>query len=157
MKKATIIFFLFIVIINSFAYAYPYTKILIELPNGKSEESRLIAIERMREYSKAAIHVTYNPSKKEEQNNYDLVIVLGLPKDSPELQSQWQKHPAAIKDSYIINSASAKPLIIMASGINDRGILYAAYHLADMLKAGADISRLQLFFQPKISGVMDKK
>ncbi len=128
-----------------------FPKILIEIPKGKPGQTLLKAIDRIREFSNAITNVVSINDKKEEENNYGLIIVLGFSESSPELQSQWQKHPSANKDSYLIKTISSQPLIIIASGLNERGTLYAAYHLADLLKSKADVLKLDLFFQPKVS------
>lgn len=153
MKKAAILLLLFVFISNATVYSRQFNdikKILIEVPGGRTGETGLIAIDRIREYSNAITNIVAAPAKKDERKKYDLTIVLGTSKDSPELKDQWKKHASAKKDSWLVQTVSVNPLVIMASGLDERATLYAAYHLADLLKAGADISGLQLFFQPKI-------
>lgn len=151
MRKAIILLCVFL--INAPAYTQTpahFSKILVELSSGKIGDTELIAIKRIREYTNAIVQVEYSSSKRENKKEYDLTILLGASGDSQELKSQWQKHPYAKEDSYLLHTSSKQPLTVMASGINKRGVLYAAYQLADLLKAEADISMLNTFFEPKI-------
>jgi hypothetical protein len=126
------------------------SKILIEIPEGKTEETALIAIQRIRAYTGAVVNVSHTTVEESGRSKYDLTIILGAQDHSPELQSQWQKHSSAKEDSYLIHTITEEPLTIIVSGNNERGMLYAAYQLADLLKTKDDISALDLFFEPKI-------
>ena len=154
MKKKAISFFLSVFIISTAVYSIELNntlKILIEVPNEKAGETTLIAINRIRESVNSNIDVVYTSATNELRNKYGLSIILGASKDSPELQHHWQNHSSAKEDSYLIYSISKEPLVVIASGVDIRGTLYAAYHLADLLKTDVDISNLKLFFQPKVS------
>jgi hypothetical protein len=152
MKKKAISFFLFVFVMSTAAYSIEL-KILIEIPNEKAGETTLIAINRIRESvnSNIDVDVVYTSATNELRNKYGLSIILGDSKDSPELQHHWKNHSSAKEDSYLIYSISKNPLVVIASGVDIRGTLYAAYHLADLLKTDVDISNLKLFFQPKVS------
>ena len=154
MKKKAISFFFSVFIISTAVYSIELNntlKILIEVPNEKAGETTLIAINRIRESVNSNIDVVYTSATNELRNKYGLSIILGASKDSPELQHHWQNHSSAKEDSYLIYSISKEPLVVIASGVDIRGTLYAAYHLADLLKTDVDISNLKLFFQPKVS------
>ncbi|MDF3076456.1 MAG: putative periplasmic protein [Sphingobacteriaceae bacterium] len=126
------------------------SKILVELPGGKMGDTELIAIKRIREYTNAIVQVETSSPKKENKKEFDLTVILGTSGDSQELKNEWQKHASAREDSYLLQTSSNRPLTVLASGTNKRGTLYAAYQLADLLKAEADISKLNLYFEPKI-------
>lgn len=127
------------------------SKILIEIPKGKAGDATTIAVQRIREYTNAVTNVSYTTVADKSRGRYDLIIILGTPEHSPEIQNQWKENASSKEDSYRIQTVRNEPLTIVASGVNDRGMLYAAYHLADMLKAKENLSSLDLFFQPKIA------
>lgn len=108
-----------------------------------------IAVDRLQEYGGAKADVLQgripdNASKRER------TIVLGTAKDSPELEREWNRGPAK-PDSYLVKTISTKPLVIVASGIDQRGVLYAAYQLADLLRAETDLSAVDIFRQPRVA------
>lgn len=154
MKRPAVLLFLILFTISLDAFSFipaNITKILVEIPDGKLDDADIIAIQRIREYSNAIVHVESSPVKQGNRASYPLTIVLGTTGDSPELTREWQNHLSPKEDSYVVRSISENPLVILVSGQNERGILYAAYQLADQIKAGSDLSKLDMFFQPKIT------
>ena len=123
--------------------------ILIEVPGGRTSETALIAIDRIREYSNAITHIAAYPAGKEVRAKFDLTIIMGVSGEMPELKGQWKNHPST-DDSWLLHAVSEKPLVLFASGINERATLYAAYRLADLIKSGADLGKTALFFEPKV-------
>lgn len=156
MKKSFLFFILLVLLLDTSVYSTQPTaisRVLIEIPNGTPDDVTSIAIDRIRKYIglNVVTNVIATPAPKEERAQYDLTIVLGSDEDSPELKQQWKNYSSPKDDAWLLHSMSKEPLVILASGINERGILYAAYNLADLLKAEEDISELDLFFQPKVA------
>ena len=119
-----------------------HTTISVLLPERDRSEAVAIAIRRLKEYSSAHIEVISGQAEAGGEESADLRIVLGI-NQSPRLAS-------ARHDSYLVQTVSRKPLTVLATGTNERAMLYAAYHLADLLKAKADLANLDLLFQPKV-------
>lgn len=146
-------FLLFLGSITFVSYSntvYKEYRILIEIKDAQPDDPTLIAIDRIERYSGALTAVVDLPATEKSRRQYDLTIMLGAKDDSPELQRQWEKHKNPKKDAWLVRSVTEDPLVIAVSGLDKRGMLYAAYHLADLLKAGSDVSKLDLYFQPKV-------
>jgi len=45
---------------------------------------------------------------------------------------------------------SKSPLTVLVSGINERALLYASYHIADLIKSNESLLNLNLFYKPKV-------
>lgn len=69
---------------------------------------------------------------------------------TPELEAAWEKHGEAQAESWLIQTVSTEPLVVAASGVDQRGTIYAAYALADLIRAKADLSQLDRFHQPRV-------
>lgn len=123
--------------------------IRIEVHKNILDDAYVIAIERLREYSEAITHVELSPFK-ESRKGFELNIILGKCNDNPEIRKLWNDYDSLKNDSYLIKTISKNPLTLIVSGINNRGLIYAAYKLADILKSKEDVSSLNLYFQPKI-------
>jgi hypothetical protein len=125
--------------------------IRLHVVSAQDDPATSIAVSRLTEYAGAPVQVVYAPARQQEPTTAGLTIMLGVAADAPELQEQWKEHAAAKPDSYIVQSVSTDPPVVVASGIDARGTLYAAYHLADLLRAGTDLRALKRFYQPRIA------
>lgn len=114
---------------------------------GEQASVTKLTVARLQEYGGFKVQAAQTADRA----TNSLTILLGSAKDSPELQRQWAAHTSAKPDSYLIRTVSTNPISIAASGIDPRGTLYAGYQLADLLKAKADLSALDIFRQPKIA------
>jgi len=123
----------------------------VVIPAGKETSTARIAIARLQDYGAFRAEIGDSLFLSAAPGNYALTILLGSAKDSSQLQGQWAAYPGARADSYLIKTLSAQPLTIVASGLDQRGTLYAAYHLADLLKAKGELSALDIFRQPRIA------
>ncbi len=110
-----------------------------------------VALDRLQQYGGFTAELILTSSPKIAGSTSGLTIILGTPGDLAELQKQWAAHASAKPDSYLIKSVSAAPSVIIASGIDRRGTLYAVYHLADILRAQTDLSELDIFRSPRIA------
>lgn len=95
-------------------------------------------------------HVSYNVAAASAPSD-TLTIVLGAAADSPELRHVWAAHPSAKPDSYIVKTISVQPITVVASGIDARGTLFAAYQLADRIRAKGDLTAVDVFRQPRVA------
>lgn len=124
----------------------------IEAPPDDVAPGIGLAVERLKRCANVVEWVGIGGVRpREAHRSNELTIVLGNADASPELQARWKRHAAAREDSYLVATLSKEPLVVAASGVNARGTLYAAYHLADLLRGGADLSTLDAFFQPRIA------
>jgi hypothetical protein len=105
---------------------------------GKQTPTTKIAIDRLREHGGLQVEVAAD-GKGSESSKPKLTVRLST------------DQPAGKPDSYLLKTVSKDPHVISVSGNNQRGMLYAAYHLADLVKAGADLSSLNILRQPKIA------
>lgn len=129
----------------------PATSLRIVIPAGRDLPIAQIAIDRLQEYAGTSVQVTYGSAATIADDKAGATILLGLAKDSSELQRAWASHPSAKPDSYLVKTVSRSPTVIAASGIDLRGTLYAAYRLADRLKARNDLSALDIFREPRMA------
>jgi hypothetical protein len=115
--------------------------VVVEGEKGAATEA---AVRRLREVGGAVgAEVVERGAGRGEAGAGDLVVVLG------EGRSGMLK--GAGDDSYVIETVSASPLTVVASGVNGRGTLYAAYRVADLLKARADLGQLEIFTRPRVA------
>jgi hypothetical protein len=139
------------VIANDVAAAGPKPTLQILIPAGPELPAAAIAVERLQAYAGVSASVIYGGPPLSPAGGDGTTIVLGTASDSPELMQAWAAHPGAKADSYLIRTVKAGGTRIIASGRDARGTLFAAYQLADRLKAGADLDRLDVFRQPRIA------
>lgn len=142
-----IIFFLSFFLFNTLTSTSK--NIRLEVHGDLIEDAVLIAVQRISKYSEAVIHVNFSPSEKFRKNS-EINIILGKINDTPEIDEIWKKFDSPQDDSYLIKTTSQNLLTLIVSGVNNRGLIYAAYKLADLIKSKEDLSSLNLFFQPKI-------
>lgn len=116
---------------------------------GEKTPASRMAVDRLQEYGGFEADVIYG-SESVTEGKAGLTIVLGSANESTELQALWERHPTANADSYLIKTVSTEPLLVIASGIDPRGSLFAAYHLADLLRAKTDLFALDLVRSPRI-------
>lgn len=128
----------------------PVARLHIVIPAGPAMPVAKIAVERLQEYSGTSVQVSHGSSVAPAGPD-TLTIVLGAASDSAELQRIWTAHPAARPDSYLIKTVAVNPTTLVVSGIDARGTLYAAYRLADRLKARSEVATLDEFRQPRIA------
>lgn len=120
----------------------PGDKIVIVPQSSAATSATAIAIKRIAESTSATVTVDTQTSAGL-VTDADLVILLGVGL-SPQLAT-------AKEDSYAVETTSATgTLTVRASGTGNRSMLYAAYRLADLLRAGKELNNLSLIFQPKI-------
>ena len=117
------------------------TTIVVVVPEGERTAPTEAALTRLKELNLGRVSVVSEDDSRRDRDA-DLVVMLGVNK-SPRLSG-------AKGDAYAITAVSTAPLTITVSGVNDRGALYAAYRLADLLKAKADLTQLDLLVQPKV-------
>lgn len=127
------------------------TAVRIHLPGGKPTPAAQIAVDRLQDYGGFKTEPVYGPFTASDAGSPGLRILLGTAQDAPEFQRQWSAHSSPRADAYLIKTISTRPLVVMASGMNPRGTLYAAYHLADLLRAQADLTAVNVFRQPRIA------
>lgn len=147
-KRIFTLFFFFVPFISQ-SQVHQLEKILVKVP-GELEETRSIAIRRLEEYSEALLYVAQQNEPESRLGERDLTIIIGVAGDSPETEKVWQARSSAEEDAYLLQTLSKDPLVVVASGNTDRGMLYAVYQLADRIRSGCDLSDLDLFFQPRI-------
>lgn len=119
---------------------YP-ASILVAVLDGEETSQSTIAVDRLRAYSSAAIEVVYGDPENFSRDA-DLVVALGVGASS--------KLSSVKEDSYLVETVSQSPLTVLATGTNERAMLYAVYRLADLLRAKADLTGLNQFYQPRI-------
>jgi hypothetical protein len=117
------------------------TRIAVIAGGGEETALEAAALARLKELDFVRVSVIPD-DQAPSGHDADVVVVLGV-KKSPRLSS-------ARGDAYVVETVSTAPLTVLASGANERGMLYAAYHLADLLKAGADLRGLDLLYQPRV-------
>jgi hypothetical protein len=117
------------------------TRIIVVVPGGEKSGLTETALARLKDSDFVQFNVV-SADRAPRDQDADLVVVLGV--------RQSRRLSGAKDDSYAITTVSTAPLTVVASGVNERGTLYAAYRLADLLKAKADLSRLDLLVQPKV-------
>jgi hypothetical protein len=115
--------------------------IVVVVSGGDTTGPTEAALARLKGLSTARVRVAPE-DRSPRDHDADLIVVLGVNK-SPRLSG-------AKDDAYAIATVSTAPLTVVASGVNERGTLYAAYRLADLIQAKADLSRLDLLVQPKV-------
>lgn len=117
------------------------TRVSVIVDGGVQAEVAATAVARLKELDFAQVSVVRDDSASGDQDA-DLTVVLGLNKSS--------RLTGAGDDAYALKTVSTTPLTVVASGTNARGMLYAAYRLQDLLKVKADLSRLDLFYRPRV-------
>jgi hypothetical protein len=121
--------------------ASDFNVIQVLVAKRDANSAMAVAAQRLEDYSAAKVEVN-SVDIPHRERDATLVVRLGV-KLSPRLTG-------APQDSYLVETVSQSPLTIVATGANDRGMLYAAYLLADLLKAKADLTDLDLLYQPKV-------
>jgi hypothetical protein len=106
---------------------------------GKQTPTIKIALDRLQQTGGLDLEVVEGGSAPAGSQEEKLTILLGT------------GQPSGKPDAYRVTTLSKEPRVIIASGNNERGMLYAAYHLADLLKAGADLSSLDVVREPRIA------
>ncbi len=66
--------------------------ILVEIPGGKVSDAGTIAVKRIREQTNAVTNVSYTTVPNNSRAKFDLIIILGTPEHSPEIQNQWKEN-----------------------------------------------------------------
>lgn len=130
--------------LQALSAAERYKHIVIETSGNQISDAELIAIERISKSGPIRINVV---PKGSGQKYYDLKLVLGTPSSFSMYGETRLKKP----DSWVLKTLPGKPVTVLCLGQNNRGMLYAAYQLADLLSSGQDIENLNQFFEPRIS------
>lgn len=90
---------------------------------------------------------SYNPDAGK---TYQASIILETYKNLPSNIQQKIPNQPKVKDAYTITTISSDPLIIIGSGYNARGTLYAAYKIANRIETGASLDHVDKLYRPKI-------
>ncbi len=129
----------------------PTANLRMVVPAGREMPVAKLCLDRLEEYAAATVQVAYGSAGVSRDAATGPMIYLGSINDAPTLQGAWAAHAGARADSYLIKTISRDPLTMIASGIDARGTLYAAYHLADLLRAKGDLSAVDIFREPRIA------
>jgi hypothetical protein len=116
-------------------------RIAVVVSGGEGTGATSKALARLKDLGFARVSVVPEGGAKRDPVA-DLVVILSVNKS--------RLPPNAKDDSYTVTTVSTTPLTVAAAGANERGMLYAAYRLADLLTAKADLSKLDLLVQPKV-------
>jgi hypothetical protein len=67
-----------------------------------------------------------------------------------ELDKLWGENPPEDGDAFLVKTINKSPLIIGVSGVDYRGTMYAAYHLAEMIEMDTALTKVDIRKTPKI-------
>ena len=115
---------------------------------GEKDDATSIAVDRLRGSTSATIQVNYsqgNPPMGEPARGLQLCI--GEANSCPEIKNLWAVHDNAKEDSWLVQTVGAK---LVVSGKGRRGLLYAVYHAADMLRTGEELTSVSIYRSPKM-------
>ncbi|MCL2646367.1 MAG: hypothetical protein FWD61_05085 [Phycisphaerales bacterium] len=109
------------------------------------------AVERLCDYG-GNFDILHGDPSEHNLGKYDLVILLG------DTETSWVRDrlpgdttkTLGTKDSFAVVTLRDQPLIVAATGNGPRGMLYAAYRLADMLKVQDSLKGLRVVKTPLV-------
>ncbi len=122
---------------------------LLEI-TGEENSVLRIAADRIHQYFPGIVDVVHHIAGKEERSNYDLSIILGRYEDCAEIAALWENDKPNDGDAFIVQTVAKKPLTLAAIGIGDRGTMYAAYHVAELLEREANLDNEETRREPII-------
>ena len=125
-------------------------KCLIELPRGRESSMVRIGIERIRDYYPGTVDVVHIACDAETRSHYDLVVIMAKPGERAELDAAWGADVPADGDAHLVKCVSADSLVLAVGGVADRGTLFAAYCLADLMKVDADLASVDVLRKPVV-------
>ncbi len=115
---------------------------LIEMRNDDYPVVLTHAVERLRANSPIPLDLSCSPDPHVNPELYEFTIVLGVTGNDPDLEKAWNGNIPDSQDAWALKTLSKSPLTIALTGKRPRGVLYAAYRLADDMKLGRDLGAL---------------
>ena len=109
-----------------------------------------LGIDRIRSFYNGTADIADDIPDVPEQHPYELIIVLGTVNSSQVTREVWQNCDAGDGDCYIVRTISQDPLTMAVTGMGQRGTLYAAYRMAELLETKVDLSSIDIKRIPEV-------
>ena len=107
------------------------------------------ATDRIREYG-GRFDIFHGEIPEPARSRYGLVIVMGALGSRPELDGLYAGPKELAPDAYIVKTIGSGPDTVAVAGVGMRGVLYAAYCFADLVKTGANLQDIDICRSPLI-------
>jgi len=123
---------------------------LIEVAASSAGSIVRIGMDRVRDHFPGAVDIVHRQCDEPERSRYDLVVILANHGEKGELDAAWAGSVPADGDAFLVKAVGTAPLVIAAGGVADRGTMFAAYYLADLMTVDADLATVDVLRKPVV-------
>ena len=123
---------------------------LVEVAASSVSSMVQIGIDRIRDNYPGTVDVVHRVCDAAERAHYDLVVIMAKHGERDELDAVWGDEVPTDGDAHLVKCLNADPLVLAVGGVADRGTMFAAYCLADLMKVNADLAAVDVLRTPVV-------